>query len=329
MDVVSEPRVTLDVLTARQVAANLRASAVFRAKADIRVAAEYFGKAPGVVANGDDAAAIPDGDGYLLLAAEGVLPSLVERDPYLAGRSAVLANVNDVYAMGGRPIALVDVLSASGSAARELCRGMRDGAARYRIPIVGGHVLPAGGPASLAMAVLGRARRLLTSFDARPGELLVLVTNDDGRWLADHGYWNATLARNDADLPGHLELLPRAAEAGWVRAGKDVSMSGIAGTTLMLAESSGVGAELVLDAVEPPPGAPLVGWLLAFMSYGFLLSVHPREVDALVAPFRERGLRAAVVGTVVPGSEVTLRMGSERALLWDWAREPFTGMRHP
>jgi AIR synthase-related protein len=319
----------MDLLTLPQVVGALRASAVFRAKGDIRTAAEFFRTAAGdaAIRNGDDAAAIPDGDGYLLLAAEGIIPALVRRDPYLAGRSAVLANVNDIYAMGGRPLALVDVVGADCAAARELCRGMRDGAARYGVPIVGGHLLRGGADVSLSVAVLGRARSLVTSFDAQPGDRLVLVTNDDGCWLEDHGYWNATLTRNDARLRDHLELIPRAAEAGLVRAGKDVSMSGISGTVLMLAEASGVGARVDLDAVAPPPGVPLVPWLLAFMSYGFVLAVRPEALPALAAPFLERGLRAAEIGSVTTGSEVTLRWGPDEAVLWDWRAQPFTGMR--
>lgn len=317
----------MERMTTRQVAAALRASAVFGAKSDIQIPAEFFGDASGArIRNGDDAAAIPDGDGFLLFAAEGILPSLVRLDPYLAGRSAVLANVNDIYAMGGRPIALVDVLAADGAASRELCRGMRDGAARYGVPIVGGHTARAAGAPSLSVAILGRARRLVTSFDASPGDRLVLVTNDDGRWLADHGYWNATLPVNDPALPGHLELLPAAAEAGLVHAGKDVSMSGVAGTVLMLAEGSRVGARLDLEAVSPPPGVPLVPWLLAFMSYGFVLAVRPDAVEAFRAPFQARGLRAEVIGEVTAGSAVTLHQGADQATLWDWRERPFTGM---
>jgi len=194
----------------------LRASAAFRAKVRIRGVALGLGRGmPGGIRNGDDAAAIPDENGWLLLAADGILPELVERDPYLAGRCAVLANVNDVYAMGGRPTAMVDVLGApSDQATAELCRGLRDGAARYGVPIVGGHLLRTARGGSLAVAILGRARALITSFDARPGDRLLLVTHPDGRWVEPDGFWNATLARNDAALVENLELLPAAAEAG-------------------------------------------------------------------------------------------------------------------
>jgi len=65
-----------------------------------------------VLGPGDDAAVLRAEDGgYLLLAADGILSALVEQDPVRAGRAAVLVNVNDIYAMGGRPLALVNVLA--------------------------------------------------------------------------------------------------------------------------------------------------------------------------------------------------------------------------
>lgn len=42
---------------------------------------------------GDDCAAIPDENGYLLLAAEGMAPSLITQDPWFAGWCSVLVNV--------------------------------------------------------------------------------------------------------------------------------------------------------------------------------------------------------------------------------------------
>jgi hypothetical protein len=71
---------------------------------------------------------------------------------------------------------------------------------------------------------------------------------------------------------------------------------------------------------------PLVPWLLAFMSYGFVLAVRPEALAALVAPFHARGLRATDVGCITPGSEVVLCWGGDEATLWDWRAEPFTGM---
>ncbi len=280
----------------------------------------------GGVLNGDDAAAIPDGDGFLLFAAEGVLPSLVKSDPFFAGRSAVLANVNDIYSMGGRPLAIVDVVSAEESAmASEIYRGIVDFSRRLRVPVVGGHTHLDEGPPSVALAILGRAKRLISSFDARPGQSLALLYNPDGKWLNEHGFWNCLPSRTGPEQIGDLELLPRAAEAGFVTAGKDVSMSGIVGTALMMVEASGVGAEIDLDRVPVPEGIQLDRWLLAYNSFGFLLAVDDRHWEDLVGMALSRSLELLRIGTIVEGSELVLSGGGRSEVLWDWAKEPFLG----
>jgi hypothetical protein len=60
--------------------------------------------------NGDDSAAIPDGDGYSLLAMEGFLNAFVQQDPWFAGWCGVMVNISDIAAMGGRPQAIVNAL---------------------------------------------------------------------------------------------------------------------------------------------------------------------------------------------------------------------------
>ena len=60
---------------------------------------------------GEDAAAIEFGDDYILFAADGIMESLLKTNPFYAGYFAVLVNVNDIAAMGGRALAMVDVMS--------------------------------------------------------------------------------------------------------------------------------------------------------------------------------------------------------------------------
>ncbi|MBR6466644.1 MAG: AIR synthase [Desulfovibrio sp.] len=320
--------------TVQQLASRLASSAVFQGKRSIDAVRGVFGHAFDAfgIANGDDTAAVPDGQGgWLLLAAEGILPEMAQNQPELAGRCAVLANVNDVYAMGGRPLAMVDVVgSPSEENLAAVCRGMRDNALRFNVPIVGGHVQATAGAPSVALAIMGRAKSLLTSFDAEPGDSLVLVTNLDGVWLRDDAnYWNCTLPRHDANLVPNLELIPQAAERGLAKACKDVSMAGIAGTLVMLCEASGVGCELDCDSIPLPAGcdreADLEPWLRAFFSYGFLLAAREENLPELVRPFLARGLYAARIGVFTSGSKVMLWQGGSTALLHDWAETPFTG----
>jgi len=318
----------VDQLALQSLAEALRGTKVFQAKARIRPISEIFNdtaKSFGIP-NGDDTAFIKDADGYLLFAAEGIDEGLVLANPYLAGRSAVLANVNDVYAMGGKPLALVDVVAApDDETAATICKGMRDNAARFNVPVVGGHTIRTSGGTSIGMAVLGRARNLITSFDAEPGQHLVLATNENGNWLDGFGYWNCTLESEDHLLLPRLELLKRAADEGLVRAGKDVSMAGIAGTSIMLAESSGVGLALDLDAIRKPEQAPLERWLTAFMSYGFVLAVEDDKLQSLVQLFATQGISATVIGEFREDKRAMLRSEGRETLLWDLGQEAFTG----
>ena len=78
----------------------------------------YFPKQVSVgetdVCLGDDAAAIKSEGQYLLLAAEGIYKPLLKSNPYLAGRTSILTNINDIYSMGGRPVAVLEVRIQSG-----------------------------------------------------------------------------------------------------------------------------------------------------------------------------------------------------------------------
>jgi len=315
-----------------ELAETLRAALGVQHKRDIQTAARHLPRLRGgpwgtaEVRIGDDAAAIPDGDGYLLLAAEGMWPELVASEPRFAGFCAVLVNASDVYAMGGRPLALVDALFAGGpEAAQPILAGMTDAAARLGVPIVGGHTNLHSPYPALAAAILGRARRLLTSFDAQVGDELIAAVDLRGQMHPRHAFWNAATDAPGERLRADYALLPRIAEDGLAAAAKDISMGGLAGTTVMLAEASGVGANLSLDTIPRPTGIPWATWLLAFPSYGFLLAAPPAHSQQIVAAFAARDLTAAVVGRVDASRKVTLQSGGERATMWDLARTPLTG----
>ena len=277
---------------------------------------------------GDDCAAIPDGDGHLLLAIEGFLDSFVAADPYFAGYCGIMVNLSDVAAMGGRPLAVVDALwSRDDAAADPVLAGLADAAALYGVPIVGGHTNTRAGAGNLAVAMLGRAGpRLLTSFDAAPGDDLVAAIDLRGRFREPHPYWDASTGSPGERLRGDLEVLPALAEAGLARAVKDISMAGVVGTALMLLECSQVGGVIDLDAIPRPEGVPLPRWLPAFPSFGFLLSVRPDGTPAVLARFAERGVAAAKIGTLDTSRVARVRdAAGEQAVVWDFWASPLIG----
>jgi hypothetical protein len=275
---------------------------------------------------GDDCAAIPDGDGYLLLAAEGMLPLLVEAEPWFAGWCAIMVNISDIYAMGGYPIAVVDALwSESTHHAQALWDGMKSAAHAYNVPIVGGHTNCHSPHSGLAVAILGRAIQLITSFNARPGDQLLIATDFRGKPHPQYAFWDAATIADPLELRENLAILPYLAKAGLCDAGKDISMGGIVGTLLMLLETSNCGAVLDLNSLPCPSSISLERWLVSFPSYGFLLSVRPDSVAEIQSVFHQRGLVCESVGRIQPTAQLVLQLQQESCVFWDLSQQPLTG----
>jgi AIR synthase-related protein len=304
-----------DAATLARLVAYLASNQAVAEKARIAAAYAPAGPLAGDIQVGDDCAAIPEGDGWLLFAAEGMLESFVTEDPWFAGYSAVMVNLSDVAAMGGRALAVVDVIcTPDGESAAEIWAGMGAASRAYGVPIVGGHTTLAQSRSKfLAAAVLGKARSLITSFDARPGDDLLLAVDLRGNWRGNKPFWNASTDAPSGRLRGDLALLPSLAESGWCRAGRDISNGGIPGTLAMLLECSGVGAELWLDRLPRPADVPLERWLIAFPSFGFLLCVSPEYTSRVAAVFAARDLACAAVGRITGAPAFVLGLGAARA----------------
>lgn len=286
---------------------------------------------------GDDCAVIPDGNGHLLLAIEGLMEDFVARLPWFAGYSGVMVNLSDIAAMGGRPVAVVDALWSDGHEQGALIlQGMAAACAAYGVPLVGGHSNSRAPKGQLAVAVLGRARRLLSSFAARPGQKLLMAVDLRGQWQDPYPFWNASTDAPPGRLRADLALLPQLAEDGLCGAAKDISMAGCLGTLLMMLECSGVGGVVELDALPHPAGlgpgdapcaASWLRWLNAFPSYGYVLAVDSANVAAVCGRFTQRGIACVPVGTVTAERQMWLQQAGQRALLWDLALHPFIGPR--
>lgn len=308
---------------------NLRRTRGLYAKADVAVATRRLGlSSESVVPVGDDCAAIPEHDGWLLFSTEGFANEFVAGDPWYAGWCGIAANMANVAAMGGRAIAVVDSLwSPSDVHADPVLRGLRDAAGAFSVPIVGGHTNLQSDRSQLSVSVLGRTRHLLSGFEARSGERLVAVFDLRGRFREPFNHWDAATNASGERLRGDLDILPQLAEAGLCRAARDIGQGGLIGTAAMLSEGSGVSVELDLDAVPRPEGGCDARWMQAVPSYGFLLSVQPKDVEAVLSAFRRRSIAAAEVGRLMPGSHLRLRSGGYQETIWDVAREPLTGCK--
>lgn len=303
-----------------QLAVRLRTHPGLLAKLDLSTVAETVG------GDGDDGAVV---DGDLVLCAEAIEPGFVAADPRVAGIAAVVTCLNDIAACGGRPIALLDtVIAPTREVAIAALDGIRIGAERYGVPVVGGHTTITPGPAQISSFALGRAKRPLRAANARPGDEVILVTCLEGELIKSPGgmcFYTHLRGPRGARAGEDLALIADIAEAGEAWACRDISMPGLVGSLLQFLESArGLGATLNLDAIPTPSGADVEKWLGAFSSYGFLLV---GDVEAITRRVRETGLSAERVATLDATGRLDVTRGSDQATFWDLSRQPLTGLR--
>ena len=308
-----------------QLAAKLKQSLGIIQKQDIQIASQILDlQTNNQIKVGDDCAAIPDGDGYLLLAAEGMWHVLVETDPWFAGWCAVMVNISDIAAMGGKAIAIADTIWTEDDAkAKPLLEGMKAAAQAFDVPIVGGHTNFHSAYNALGVSILGKATKLISSFTAQPGDLLVVAIDLNGEMHPKFPFWNAATKAQPSQLQENLKILPYLAENDLCNTGKDISMGGIIGTLLMLIEASKSGAILDLDNIVHPPNVDLENWLVCFPSYGFLLSVQPQNLDLVKKQFEQKNITCNPVGKITEGSQLVLRANQQSHLFWNFQTDKF------
>ncbi|MDX8127580.1 sll0787 family AIR synthase-like protein [Methylomonas sp. OY6] len=275
---------------------------------------------------GDDCAAIPDGDGFLLLASEGYLNDFVASQPWFAGYCGVMVNVSDIYAMGGRPIAVVDAIWSDGAGqAKPILEGMATAAQVYGVPVVGGHSNLRNDRPQLSVAILGRAQKLLSSFAAKPEQQLLAAIDLRGHFREPYLWWDASTGAPPERLRQDLEILPTLAETGLCDAAKDISNAGVIGTLLMLLECSGLGGVIDINAIPRPSHIDLARWLRCFPSYGFVLSVDTHDTGDVIELFSLRGIACAAIGKTDDSGRLRLKAGDAEQLLWDLNSEALIG----
>lgn len=277
--------------------------------------------------NGDDTAVIHQGDSYQLLAMEGFIPAFVEADPWFAGWCSVMVNLSDIAAMGGRPTALVNAIWSDGETrACAMMEGIRDACHTFGVPMVGGHSNLRADHNLLSAAVLGHARSLLSSFNARPGQILVAAIDLRGSYRKPFLNWNAATDAPAQRLREDLELLPRIAEQGLASAAKDISQAGLLGTAIMLLESSEVGAEIDLNSIPKPKDIGWQDWLCTFPSFGYLLTTDHEHLPFLLHEFEQRNIAAAAIGRVFNQPILNVRYGQQYELFWNMETQPLMGL---
>ena len=287
---------------------------------------------------GENAGAVDIGDG--LLCAFKVEshnhPSAVE--PYQGAATGVGGILRDVFAMGARPVAVLNALffgPPSAPRARRLLSGVVGGISYYGncvgIPDVGGHVsfedCYLENPLVNAMCVgLVQRDRLSRANTAKPGSAVYLVGSDTGR----DGIAGASLlasfelgAGSDAKRPSvqvgnpFLEKLLMEAtlelvELDAVEAVQDLGAAGLTCASSEVAARSGVGMRIDVDRV-PRRAKNMSPYevMLSESQERMLVIARPGREGDVERIFRRWELQGVRIGEVTEEKVLTISSGAE------------------
>lgn len=282
-----------------------------------------------VASEGEDAAAIEYGDDCILFAADGIMESLVKTDPFYAGYFAVLVNVNDIAAMGGRPLAMVDILSMKDEkVCSQILKGMERAVRKFNVPIVGGHTHPDCDYHAIDVSILGIVPKsdIIKSSTAEDGDDIVFVMDTDGFFPPDLPYaWDTTTRKDDALVRSQMAVMCDIAKEHLANSCKDMSNPGCVGTLGMLLESSGKGGTVDIGRIPVPKDVDLMRWILSYQGCGFVLTCPPENSQAIIDRFGAVRVDGAVVGKVNGGSRLELSLDGRTSTLFDFEKDIITG----
>ena len=212
----------------------------------------------------DDAAVYRLADGRALVVTLDFFTPIVD-DPYDFGRIAAANALSDVYAMGGRPLFALNLLSfprdlLAEGLAEEIVRGGAEKAREAGISVLGGHSIDDAEP-KYGMVAVGEVDpdAMLTNDGARAGDDLVLTKPLGSGIVATAikaGACPAPVLRAAVEMMAHLNrAASEAALAAGARAATDVTGYGLIGHLGNMLRASSVSARIdsasvpVLDGV--------------------------------------------------------------------------------
>ena len=283
--------------------------------------------APHVVAAfGEDAAVIEHYGEALLLAADGIWSKLMDADPYWAGYCSVLVNIHDIAAMGGHPLAMVDIFSISRTTVQEqVVKGMHDASAQFGVPIVGGHLHPDAPYSVIDVSILGYARldSIIYSHTAQEGDSVVAAIDLNGRVHPSCILnWDSVTMKSAAEVRAQIAIMEEIAKKHLVTAGKDISNPGIIGTLGMLLEVSGKGADIDLARIPKPDfeknNMTFELWVRMYPGMGFILTAKKEHVAELLRLFAGVGMTAKEIGTVNGTRELRIHYQGKDSQVFDF-----------
>ena len=211
----------------------------------------------------DDAAVYQLNEDMALVVTTDFFPPPVD-DPRAYGAIATANALSDVYAMGGHPLLLLnlvgfDLAALGGDTLREILEGGGEVAREAGCAVAGGHSIRTSEPI-FGCAVVGAVHPggVVTNAGARPGDRL-LLTKPLGTGVVLNAHKQQRVAEGTlAEAVSVMRRLNRSAAVAMVEGGAsaatDVTGFGLLGHAHNLANASGVAVRIVAETMPAIPG---------------------------------------------------------------------------
>ncbi len=273
-----------------------------------------------VMGPGDDCAILDFGlaDRWLLFKTDAIVEGIHFNEtapPEKIGHKALARCLSDFAAMTGTPThALVTLALPTNFKVdfiEAIYRGINAAAARHRVALVGGETTTNPERLLISVAVLGTVQKGKCPLRsaAKAGDA-IFVTGELGGTRSGK----------------HFDFEPRLAEAEWLAANfsihamMDIS-DGLAGDLRHILKASGVGAELLSDAIpvsraaklearaEPSAKSPLASALTDGEDFELLFTLASHDAVPLLDAWKERfpELRLSCIGKITAKKGLTIR----------------------
>lgn len=262
-------------------------------------------------------------------------PSAIE--PHAGAATGVGGIVRDIFAMGARPIALLNSLrfgKPDNPRNRYLLDGVVSGISSYGnclgIPNVGGEVVFAssydGNPLVNAMCVgLVEDGHIMSARAEEPGDVLLLVGSDTGRdgihgasGLASRTFEEQNELRSAVQVGNPflekilIEACMEVIQLNSVVGLQDCGAAGITSGAIEMAERSDMGLRLDVSRVpRREEGMTPYEVMLSESQERMLIAVKPGRENEVEDIFRKWDLHATQIGTFLDGDSVVIMDGDE------------------
>jgi selenophosphate synthetase-related protein len=278
-------------------------------------------KSPRVFSDiGQDSAAIKNNNDMLtLITTDRIKTSYIENFPLGAGFSSILVGVDDIYACGGKPLAVSIIISFKDQIiGQKMIDGICKGSKLFQVPIVRGHT-NIKEYNELSSTVIGEIKRdeYISAINAQGKDDIILAVDFSGKvGRASKLHWDTVTYKSSEEVLNKRKSMNEIAKLKIVNSAKDISNGGIFGTILQLINYSKVGADINIEKIVIPPtlnekSYNLATYIQMYLTTSYILTASEETSQDVVKIFNAHDMSAAVIGKIRNEPELTITDGRD------------------